>query len=182
MIQKHKLLAAASVCAALVLVFVLLGISRTYASKKDDIQFESGRTYRVETVIDGDTFNVRTGKFPFTRFATVRMLGVDTPETVDPRKPVQCFGKEASARSAGLLGGKDVRLIFDEDREAKDKYGRYLAYVYLDGNVVSVNEELILDGFAREYTFGKPYSKQSAFREAERVAKTSERGLHFACR
>jgi micrococcal nuclease len=110
---------------------------------------------------------------------TVRMLGIDTPETVDPRKPEQCYGKEASNKTKELLTGKMVRLKLNPDREEKDKYGRYLAFVY--SGEVFLNEFLLEEGYAREYTFGKPYMFQKEFREVEGMAKEAKRGLWGVC-
>jgi micrococcal nuclease len=108
------------------------------------------------------------------------MLGVDTPETVDPRKPVGCFGPEASAETKSLLSHRTVRLVTNSNREARDKYGRYLMYVYRDDGVF-VNELLLKEGFAREYTFGRPYLYQNEFRGLEADAKSALRGLWNAC-
>src|SRR5437667_7574047 len=82
----------------------------------------------VVHVVDGDTI---VAAFADGHRETVRVLGVDTPETVDPRKPVQCFGPQASAYSKAHLGGRSVRLEFDVER--RDRYGRLLAYVVLGG-------------------------------------------------
>src|SRR5260221_1877787 len=96
----------------------------------------------VVHVDDGDTVVValRDG-----RTETVRILGADTPETVDPRKPVQCFGPEASAYTKAHLGGRSVRLEFDVER--RDRYGRLLAYVLVDGK--RYEDELLRLGLAR---------------------------------
>lgn len=136
---------------------------------------DENELYQVTEVKDGDTFNVKIGRHT----ETVRMLGIDTPETVDPRKPVQCFGKEASDQTKHLLTAQSVRLKLNPDREEKDKYGRYLAYVFL-GNVF-VNEQLLEEGYAREYTFGKPYMYQKEFRGIEKNAKETKKGLWGAC-
>src|SRR3989344_8068933 len=82
-------------------------------------------TYAVSKVIDGDTISImKDGKA-----VTLRLIGLDTPETVDPRKPVQCFGKAASDKAKELLAGTNVRLEFDASQGLLDKYGRTLAYV-----------------------------------------------------
>lgn len=108
------------------------------------------------------------------------MLGIDTPETVHPTKPVQCYGPEASAHAKSLLEGRRVRLAYNPNREKTDKYGRYLFYVYLeDGSFL--NEELISDGYAREYTFKTPYIHQGDFRAAQKAAKAAGKGLWSAC-
>lgn len=130
----------------------------------------------VASVLDGDTIKVSVASHDI----TVRLLGIDTPETVDPRKPVQCFGADASQATKELLKGRQVRLVFNPDREMTDKYGRYLAYVYRDDGLL-VNEELIREGFAREYTYGKAYSLQKDFRSTEREARADNRGLWGEC-
>jgi endonuclease YncB( thermonuclease family) len=124
---------------------------------------------RVTDVVDGDTIKVSTGQ-------TLRLIGVDTPETVDPRKPVQCFGREASARAHALLDGTRVRLEYDPTQGRLDKYGRTLAYVWMaDGRLY--NETIIAEGYAHEYTYDIPYRYRDAFRAAQRSARLHNRGL-----
>jgi micrococcal nuclease len=107
---------------------------------------------------------------------TIRLIGVDTPETVDPRKPVECFGKEATNKILELLSTKIVVLEEDQSQGDKDKYGRLLRYVFLpDGT--NVNKELILQGFAYEYTYDLPYRYQDEFKKAQISARESKRGL-----
>lgn len=108
------------------------------------------------------------------------MLGINTPETVDPRKKVQCYGPEASADTKSLLKHQKVRLTFSPDREMRDKYGRYLAYVYREDGMF-VNEFLLENGFAKEYTVGKPYDLQSEFRAIEAKARQDRVGLWTVC-
>jgi micrococcal nuclease len=129
-------------------------------------------TYSVKKVIDGDTLEIeRYGKAE-----KVRMIGIDTPETLDPRKPVQCFGKEASDKSKDLLSGGRVRLEFDPIVGEKDKYNRLLAYVWSDNELV--NLKLIKEGYANEYTYrSQSYKYQNEFKNAQTVAKESSIGL-----
>jgi micrococcal nuclease len=131
--------------------------------------------YRVEKVVDGDTLEVRING----ALDTVRLIGVDTPETHDPRKPVQCFGENATAYTKGLTEGKDVRLQsvpLDSDR---DKYNRLLRYVFLpDGTFV--NAVLIRDGYAFAYTVF-PHSALGPFRALEAEARQNNRGLWASC-
>jgi micrococcal nuclease len=123
----------------------------------------------VVRVVDGDTIKVSNGE-------TLRLIGVDTPETVDPRAPVQCFGREASARAHTLLDGASVRLEYDPTQGRYDRYGRTLAYVWLaDGRLY--NETIIAEGYAHEYTYAIPYRYRARFRAAERAAREAERGL-----
>ena len=126
----------------------------------------------VVRVVDGDTLVVRLGG----REETVRLIGIDTPESVDPRTPVQCFGREASARAKELLEGKQVQVETDPSQGERDQYGRLLAYVALAGGDL-VNQRLIAEGFGHEYTFDRPYRHQAAFRAAERQAREQQRGL-----
>lgn len=129
-------------------------------------------TYPVVKVIDGDTLAVLMNGKP----VTLRLIGLDTPETVDPRKPVQCFGKAASDKAKELLSGKVVRLEFDASQGMLDKYGRTLAYVILpDGTLF--NKYMIAAGYAHEYTYNLPYKYQKEFKAAEKTAREEKRGL-----
>jgi micrococcal nuclease len=131
--------------------------------------------YRVMKVVDGDTIQVSvTGKTD--DLETVRFIGIDTPETVDPRKPVQCFGKEASNKTKELLTDQNVFLEKDETQDDRDKYGRILRYVFLEDRT-NVNQYLIQEGYAHEYTYRIPYIYQSNFKQAEVYAKEHEKGL-----
>jgi micrococcal nuclease len=131
-----------------------------------------GVYYEVTKVTDGDTIHVLMDG----RDETVRLIGINTPETVDNRRSVQCFGKEASARMKELAKGKIVRLEYDETQDLRDAYGRILAYVYLeDGQML--NRKMVAEGYAYEYTYMKPYQYQHEFRELQTFARTSSRGL-----
>lgn len=139
----------------------------------DDIELEEDRDDgTIDRVIDGDTVDiVIDGEVE--RF---RLIGIDTPETVDPRKPIQCFGKEASQHLTELLSGQIVTIEPDESQGDVDKYDRNLAYLILaDGT--NVGEKMLSDGFAYEYTYGKPYAHQNNFKIAEQAARDNERGL-----
>jgi micrococcal nuclease len=127
----------------------------------------------VVYVTDGDTIKVmRDGAKE-----TVRLIGVDTPETKDPRKPVQCFGREASKKTTDLLLGKHVRLEYDPVAGDKDKYGRLLRYVFLDDGT-NISRQLIFDGYAHEYTYGAQlYKYRDDFMAAEKDARENKRGL-----
>jgi micrococcal nuclease len=140
------------------------------------LEIDENEFYPVTKVLDGDTFNVSIDK----REITVRLLGINTPETVDPRRPPECYGVEASNETKRLLTGNSVKLELNPKREVRDKYGRYLVYAYLRNDEL-LNEYLIEKGFAREYTFGKPYSLQKDFRNAEKFARNANAGLWSAC-
>ena len=128
--------------------------------------------YTVLKVVDGDTIHVSANG----QKLKIRMIGLDTPETVDPRKPVQCFGREASAQAKTILGGQQVYLETDPSQDTIDKYGRTLAYVWTASGRL-FNLDMIVDGYAFEYTYDLPYRYQADFKTAENDARTQERGL-----
>ena len=131
-----------------------------------------GVYYKVTKVTDGDTIHVMIGG----EDDTVRLIGINTPETVDPRRAVECFGKEASVRMKELTEGKIVRLTYDESQALRDTYGRLLAYVFLeDGQMI--NRKMIAEGYAYEYTYMTPYMYQKEFRQLQSLAQSSKRGL-----
>ena len=122
----------------------------------------------VERVIDGDTIQVRfEGKSH-----TVRLIGVDTPETKHPTKAVQYFGREASAFTKAALEGKTVLLQKDRTGDTVDRFGRWLRYVLLDGD--NFNARLIRDGYAHAYR-RFPFSKRTEFIQLEE--QTRRRGI-----
>jgi len=120
-------------------------------------------------VVDGDTLELDGGE-------RVRLIGVDTPETVDPRRPVQYFGKEASAFTRRMAEGQTVRLEYDQD--TRDRYDRTLAYVYLQ-NGTFLNAEIIRQGYGHAYT-RFPFRYQEQFLALEREAREQSRGLWAA--
>jgi micrococcal nuclease len=129
----------------------------------------------VTHVVDGDTIDITQGG----QKDVVRLLGLDTPETHDPRKPVQCFGEAAAAHTKALLEDKNIRLEPDPTNSDRDKYHRLLRYVYLpDGTLV--NAELIRDGYAFAYTVF-PLTKLDDFRALETDAREHNRGLWAGC-
>jgi len=131
-----------------------------------------GIYYDVTKITDGDTIHIEMDG----RDETVRLIGINTPETVDPRRTVECFGKEASTRMKEIAKGKIVRLEFDETQDTRDTYGRLLAYIYLeDGQMI--NRKMIAEGYAYEYTYLLPYKYQKEFRQLQNLAQSSKRGL-----
>ncbi len=131
-----------------------------------------GTFYKVTKVVDGDTLHIDVNGVD----EKVRLIGINTPETVDPRTSVQCFGKEASNRMKDLASGKLVRIEYDESQNVRDVYNRLLAYLYLeDGQML--NRKMIADGYAYEYTYLTPYKYQKEFRDIQNIARTSGRGL-----
>lgn len=128
--------------------------------------------YSITDVVDGDTVKVNING----TVTTLRLIGMDTPETVDPRKPVQCFGREASNKAKELLSGKKVRLEMDQSQGTLDKYGRTLAYVYREDGLF-YNKYMIEQGYAHEYTYNTPYKYQAEFKAAQKTAQTNQVGL-----
>jgi len=137
--------------------------------------------YTCTRVVDGDTIVVK-------EIGKVRLIGVDTPETKHPKKPVEYFGKEASAFTKRMVEGKKVRLEYDWQR--KDKYNRVLAYIYVMTNDVKdmpefkdrasmelmVNAELIKQGYGHAYT-RYPFKYLEQFRKYEKEARENKKGL-----
>ncbi len=129
--------------------------------------------YPVLKVIDGDTIDVKIDE----KMERLRLIGIDTPEAVDYKKTVQCFGEEASAKARELLNGKKVRLEADRTQGERDKYGRLLRYVFLQDGT-NFNEFMIKEGYAHEYTYkGNPYKYQQQFIDAQREARENKKGL-----
>lgn len=127
---------------------------------------------RVVKVVDGDTVDVAMGG----RTERLRLIGLDTPEVVDPRKSVQCFGREASQHAHQLLDRQTVYLEPDSSQTDRDRYGRLLRYAWLpDGRLF--NFVMIAEGYAHEYTYDVPYKYQEAFKAAEREAREQAKGL-----
>ena len=129
---------------------------------------------RVLRVIDGDTIEVALGG----RSEDVRYIGIDTPETVKPGTPVQCFGPRAHQLNQRLVGGRRVRLVFGAER--RDVYHRLLAYVYTGGRFV--NAVLVRRGYARTLTIAPNDSHAGLFHRLARRAGRAGRGLWGACR
>lgn len=129
--------------------------------------------YRVVKVIDGDTIDVEIeGKKE-----AIRFLGINTPESVDPRRPVQCFGREASKKMKDLLKGEYVLLERDPDKEDRDKYGRLLRYVYRESDNLLLNQYMIKEGYAYEYTYEGTYKFKDQWKQLQKEAEAAGRGL-----
>ena len=128
--------------------------------------------FLVTRVVDGDTIVAMING----KQEKIRLIGVNTPETVDPRRPVECFGKEASIFTKSLLKDASVRLEADPSQTDRDKYGRLLRYIFLsDGTLI--NEKIIAEGYGYEYTYRIPYHYQTEFKKAEQTARAQKKGL-----
>jgi micrococcal nuclease len=157
-----------SVWALVILCLLIAGRFRQPSvNSSADFRFEPDVPQHVERVIDGDTLMLQG-------HVRVRLIGVDTPETKHPRKPVEPLGPEASEFTRSQVEDRDVKLGFD--RERRDRYGRVLAYVYVDGKLL--NEEIIRAGFSRaetQYKFDRAMALR--FLRAEDEARKAGRGI-----
>lgn len=132
--------------------------------------------YYVLSITDGDTVKVAIDGKP----ETVRLLGIDTPETKDPRKPVQCFGKESTDFITSLALGKYVRLDADVSQGDRDKYRRLLRYVYLEDGT-NVNAAMVKNGYAVAYV-RYPVAQIEEYKQLQQAAEQNNLGLWSACR
>lgn len=126
--------------------------------------------YKVARVIDGDTIEIEGGE-------RVRYIGIDSPETMEPGKAMECFGPEATAKNKELVAGQTVRL--EKDTTDRDKYNRLLRYVWVGDNFI--NLELVKQGFARSSAYPPDIRYQAQFLEAQRQAEKAKSGLWTAC-
>lgn len=130
------------------------------------------QNYLVTKIRDGDTIEVNLGG----KIEAVRLVGIDTPETVDPRKPIQCFGKEASDKLKSLLTGKSVTFEVDETQSDRDRYNRLLRFVFLDGQDVGL--QMIREGYAQESLYSSvPHKYRDEYLSAQTEAQENNRGL-----
>jgi micrococcal nuclease len=130
----------------------------------------------VESIVDGDTIRVSFGSSS----EPVRLLGIDTPESVDPARPVQCFGAEATDRITELIPpGTELRL--EIDREPRDQYGRLLAYVYRASDDLFVNLSLLVDGFAALSIYPPNDTYRAQLEQVAQTAHTANVGFWSAC-
>jgi len=128
-----------------------------------------GEQAKVTRVVDGDTIEVMMGGTTY----KVRYIGIDTPETVDPRRPVGCYGREASERNRRLVQGKTVGL--EKDISETDDFGRLLRYVWVDGEMV--NASLVREGYAIASTYPPDVKHQELFLGLQQEARDAGRGL-----
>jgi micrococcal nuclease len=161
--------------ALLIAAFVAAGIAIWGPPVPSGGSTSSSEEGVVSRVVDGDTIHVVVGG----QDETVRYIGMDTPESVKPGTPVQCFAKAAGAANARLVDGRRVRLAYDAER--RDRYGRLLAYVYRADDGVFVNARLVEDGYARTLTIPPNVRFADRFASLARDAREHERGLWRAC-
>jgi micrococcal nuclease len=146
--------------------------NETVASAKiNNSEILDDKTYMVQSVIDGDTIKIIYNG----AVTSVRLIGVNTPETVDPRSTVECFGIEASNYLKQKIGGKNIRIAADTTQTDRDKYNRLLRYIYLDGE--DIGQSIIYNGYGYEYTYNIPYAHQNTYKSAQSDAEKQNRGL-----
>ena len=158
------------------LLFALTACSETSASRSP-IPPDSPHLAVVDEIVDGDTIVV---SFSTGVTERIRLLGIDTPETSDPTRPVQCFGAEATERLTELLSpGTPVRL--ERDVEARDQYGRLLAYVFRSSDGVMVNEVLVREGYGDLSIYEPNTAYRDLLHHAVTEARTGNAGLWHVC-
>lgn len=162
---------------AIVIALVLwLGQSQGwFDSTKQAVETSQPGLYSVSRFVDGDTIVVNMNGHN----ETIRFVGVDTPETHDPRKPVQCYGPAAAAFTKRTIGSSKVRLASDPESTDRDRYDRLLRYVYLPNGTL-VNEKIIQDGYGFYYPYF-PFTKSKDFATAQSQAQAAYRGLWGNC-
>ena len=137
----------------------------------------NGSNATIVRVVDGDTVIASVNGTD----ERVRLIGIDTPESVKENTPVECYGKEASARTTELLPrGTPVRLVLDA--EPRDRYGRLLAYVYRTSDNMFVNKTLVTEGFANAYVYPPNVAHTDELQAAARAARSAGTGVWSACR
>lgn len=142
-----------------------------------EVDYRKMEKATITEVVDGDTVKLESGE-------TVRYIGIDTPETKHPNKPIQCFGKEASNKNKELVEGKEVLL--EKDITNTDRYGRLLRYVYLpnpeaSNEAIFVNELLVEQGYANVYTYPPDVKYDTLLKNAETTARKEQKGLWKEC-
>jgi len=136
----------------------------------------SGPNATVVRIVDGDTIVARVDGVD----ERVRLIGIDTPESVKEDSPVECYGPEASTHLQELIpAGTPVRLELDV--EPRDKYDRLLAYVFRSGDDLFVNRAMVLDGYAAAFVYKPNVTYTATLADAARTAKSAGTGLWGAC-
>ena len=164
------------------LLALLIAILGAYAQQQGWVD-TAGQTavinqpglYTIDHFVDGDTVAVQMGD----TVETIRMIGIDTPETHRPNTPVQCYGPAAAAYTKSRIGSQRIRLVSDSQSTNRDRYNRLLRYVYLtDGT--NLNQELVARGYAFAY-LSFPFTKSDDFAAAQQSAQDDSKGLWGNC-
>ncbi len=182
-----KVLLVATIVA--VLGYIGLDVPKEYIEDAVDTQFESlseqsdkitvqtyDGPYPILSVIDGDTVQLQIDG----QQETIRVLGIDTPETEHSSRGAECYGAEASAYAQELLADTSVHIQTDSSQDMRDKYDRVLAYIQMEDGT-DFGEVMITQGYAEEFTFIKPYQNQKVYRDAEKSARFEKVGQWGEC-
>lgn len=185
---KNKFLAGLLLIFTLLIILLCYFLNSYFTKQKNseskienndpEILIENSKEYLVKRVVDGDTFEIESEGKSF----KVRMIGMNTPETVKPNSPVECYGKEASTYTKDLLTGKTV--ILEEDVQPTDKYGRLLRYVYIkseSGELVFINKKIVEDGYAYASSYPPNIKYQEILKSTEKKAREDKSGLWAEC-
>lgn len=165
-----------SIIALLISLLILTGQRYGWFNQiKKTMEINQPGLYHVSEFVDGDTIAVDMGGSK----EILRFIGVDTPETHDPRKAVQCFGLAAAKFTKDLIGKNNVRLASDPLSTNRDRYNRLLRYIYLPNGTL-VNAEIIKQGYGFAY-LGFPFTKSEAFHQYEKDARNTKKGLWNSC-
>ena len=165
--------------AIIFILFLLMGYSasksfnvNTTLQKQEEQKSSLNDTlYKVDRVVDGDTIDVFVNNEPI----RIRLIGIDAPETGGGNTKTECYADEAKAYLSDFLNNKSVRLEKDETQGDTDKYNRQLRYVYLDD--INANLNMIEKGYAKEYTYDKPYKYVDDFENAENISSDLKIGI-----
>jgi len=160
--------------AGILIIFgVLIILVREYEWKEKISQTpEIWGQAELVRVVDGDTVVVNLAG----KEEKIRIIGINTPESVKPHSPVECFGKEAAEHITELLSQKKVlKIETDPTQDTRDRHGRLLAHIFIDE--VNIAEHMISDGYAYEYTYRDPYIYQTQYKDVENQARRLEKGL-----
>ncbi|MBN1373798.1 thermonuclease family protein [Candidatus Dojkabacteria bacterium] len=160
-----------------IIVIVINALFReTYLPAIDDIEHEN--CYLVTEIVDGDTIKINYNGTT----ETVRLIGIDTPElNLRNSQYPECFAKEAKIKLESLIADQIICVENDNSQLERDKYDRLLFYIFRESDNLFINREMILEGFAYEYTYDTPYKYQSEFISAEDQAITQNLGLWSEC-
>jgi micrococcal nuclease len=178
-VSKRRITSKKIIAIAVPLVIALVGYAQTQGwigSAQTAVVQNNPGLYRIERFVDGDTIVVNMDG----KKETIRMIGVDTPETHKPNSPVQCYGPAAAAYTKTLIGSNQVRLQADSKSTNRDRYNRLLRYVYLpDGRMIE--EELIKNGYGFAY-LDFPFDQSGSFAKYQEQARSATKGLWQNCK
>lgn len=177
--MRHKLITAIALCGVLALSLIVhFGaptedtILSDATGTRPQAAMELVGTFNVVQIVDGDTVVLDV----FGKYESVRLVGIDAPEVNWETESPECYAFEARDRVEELLAGRQATLLRDLSQDDRDTYGRMLGYILLeDGR--DLGELLLREGYVREFTFKKPYAKQSVFRAAETEAQAAGKGI-----